>query len=43
MYIISDIVEVGNAHEHILSLIKEPPIIDDSEPHSISPEEAFDE
>jgi hypothetical protein len=43
MYLVSDIIEMGNTHELVLSCIKEPPTIDDSHPLALSPEEAFDE
>lgn len=43
MYNISDVVEMGNAHEHILTLIKDLFSIDDAEPQTLSEDEAFDE
>lgn len=43
MYKISDVVEMGSAHEQILSLIKDVLIIDDDTPHSLSADDAFDE
>lgn len=43
MYIISDVVEMGNADELILAFIKEWPTIDDPEQCTVTPEETFDE
>lgn len=44
MYNISDVVEMGQAHELVLSLIKELPLQqDDTRPHTMPFEEFFDE
>lgn len=44
MYTISDVVEMGEAHELVLSLIKELPLqFDDSEPQSMPDQEHFDD
>ena len=43
MYIISEVIEMGIAHEQILSLLKEWPTIDDIDPISLSPDDALDE
>jgi hypothetical protein len=44
MYNISDIVEMGQAHELVLSLIKELPFtFDDDQPQTMPIEEHFDE
>lgn len=42
MFVISDLMDMGNAHECILGL-KEISKIDDDDPYSLSPEEHFDE
>jgi len=42
MYNISDIVEMGDAHAHILSTIKDLLVVDDTEPISLTGEEAFE-
>ncbi len=42
MYTISDVVDLGEAHQLILSDIKDYSLIDDSEPMSLSCEEIFD-
>ena len=42
MYTVSEVVEMGKAHEMILSEIKYESIIDDSEPMSLSCEDVFD-
>ena len=43
IYTISDVVELGNAHEHILSLIKDLLHVDDTHPNTLSAEDAIDE
>ena len=42
MFVISDLMDMGNAHECIQCL-KELSKIDDDEPDSLTPEEHFDE
>ena len=42
MYIISDVVVMGEAHEIILSDIKCDPVVDDSEPMTTTCEEIFE-
>ena len=42
MFVISDLMDMGNAHERIIGW-KEISKIDDDEPYSLSLEEAFDE
>ena len=43
MYNISDVVEMGEAHELVLSLLKEPLQFDDSEPFTMPAEEHFND
>jgi hypothetical protein len=43
MYVISDILDLGNAHERILADMKDISAIDDSQPNTLSPEDLFDE
>ena len=43
MYTVSDAVEMGNAQELILSLIKEVFVLDDDQPSSDVAEEYFDQ
>ena len=43
MYTVSDIVEMGNAQDLVLTLIKLPPSSDDFEDFTVEPDEYFDE